>query len=246
MPPKRQSPYRLARNRAAHRVETSLGPTPPGGCRPSCFGAERRGQARGPFDVPRARFARGGLPARWFRASANASGEGCARASRWTKKAWSSRGSRSGGTRRSKSRDPGAPRPLARASGRGMKLAAALAALGRELQERGTPFVLVGGIAGSARGRLVSRGPSTWVVVSSDDEAAGPSRVLWSGRPIRALEVRGVSDYFGIAGGGCGGFVSSWTHDERSKKRKIRAFSLALSGAVLQKPGNVAPPVPET
>ncbi len=53
-----------------------------------------------------------------------------------------------------------------------MKLAAALAALGRELQERGTPFALVGGIAASARGEArFTRDIDVAVVVSGDDEA---------------------------------------------------------------------------
>jgi hypothetical protein len=53
-----------------------------------------------------------------------------------------------------------------------MKLAAALAALGRELQDRGMPFALVGGIAASARGEArFTRDIDVAVVVNSDGEA---------------------------------------------------------------------------
>jgi hypothetical protein len=53
-----------------------------------------------------------------------------------------------------------------------MKLAAALAALGRELEARGTPYALVGGIAASARGEArFTRDIDVAVVVSGDDEA---------------------------------------------------------------------------
>lgn len=50
-------------------------------------------------------------------------------------------------------------------------------------------------------------------------------------------------DYFTTAGGGSGGLLSSWMHDERSIRRKSSAFSCGESAGFgdLQLLGNVPP-----